>query len=206
MIIGKFESPHSSYDVVKIVRSLGFFNIETGPWVAGGAVRRMFTDGIIHVSDIDIFYKNEEDFEKISKMIESRDDYKSNSTNFAYKTFILKNENVYILQLIKKPFLSVNELLNDFDFTICMAATDGWNWITDDRFFNHLEKKILFLNNFTPERRSKISISKRIAKYCSYGFTPIPNLVTTMCGFRGDVFLENLTSEGVFKSNDETKY
>ncbi len=75
---------------------------------------------------------------------------------------------VWKVQLIKRRFYNtIDDVINDFDITVCQIATDSYNKIvTGQHFAEDVAAKRLRFTNMTP------SSAKRLIKYWTYGFTP----------------------------------
>lgn len=71
-----------------------------------------------------------------------------------------------IVQIIKKPVDSIEDLFNNIDATCCRIATDGKDFIASDETYHAIEHKIFDVPNV---RNNTI---KRMTKYVAYGFTP----------------------------------
>lgn len=72
------------------------------------------------------------------------------------------------VQLIKRRFYkNIEDVIDDFDITVCQIATDSYNKIvTSKHFAEDVAAKRLRFVNMTP------SSAKRLIKYWAYGFTP----------------------------------
>jgi len=170
---------YSNDKLLEKIRSLGFLNMTTGPWVAGGAARRVYCSDDKTYGDIDIFInKNTKNsFQRIEKLLYARSSQIAFKENSAYLSFNVEGDIVQVIKNIK--FESAIDLINDFDFTACMIATDGWDWIANENFFTAIEDKKLVFNN---EDQNRLSLL-RLAKYCKYGFTPIPGVFEKIANF-----------------------
>jgi hypothetical protein len=212
LVSGTF-SYTDDHPFLKLIRSFGFLDIENGPWVAGGSVRRILTKQKM-AADIDIFMKHGSyNVDKIHHTLMGRGDCeevaKTNRpfceyrlTRYDHTTHLFNDKKLKpkfsTVQVIEnRKFNSVEELLNDFDYTICMVATDGWSWVADDRFLRDIETKEIVLNN-KDQRRKNMS---RLAKYCRYGFTPVPGVFADVSGIFDATFAESF-SNGFMKVED----
>lgn len=204
MIVTPVQDP-----TLRTLRSFGFLNLKEGPWVAGGAVRRLLL-GLPMGGDIDIFETktekteiNENGRSRTSRILSSRDDinYKGNSTPDV-ENFELKKSNIERkIQLIAKPeYVSVEKLISDFDFTVCMAATDGFEWIADTRLFTHHAEKRLVLNENFVNRNGR---SNRLAKYAAYGYNPDPGVMEKVLQLDNPV-LDLFDARGFMDGKKET--
>lgn len=50
-------------------------NLETGPWIAGGAARLLFTRNFSPTHDIDVFFKDEEQFLSLKEQLSANKNY-----------------------------------------------------------------------------------------------------------------------------------
>jgi hypothetical protein len=183
--------------VRRISTVLPFLNLEYGPWVAGGICRRL-ADGetVIGNSDIDIFSPSEKVHEWVCSSIREHvrtferpqwrvvNEFKHPKSNKFELGFMEGEvEEIVTFQFVKgRYYASADELLDDFDLTATMFATDGGSLLADDRAPAALAAKTLTLHR-TPTRPT----AARLAKYCAYGFTPGPGVLRDMFG----VDLEN---------------
>lgn len=73
------------------------------------------------------------------------------------------------IQLIRRQYYkSVEDIWNDFDFTICNFATDGNIVIADQQAINDCNHKVIRMNSLSVRRTDL----KRVMKYTAYGFNP----------------------------------
>jgi len=201
-IRGIFNRDCADHNLLKMIRSFGFLNMEKGPWAAGGAVRRIIQgDNSDTFGDVDVFCQDGDQFFKAHSALKYRGDWSENRARNADSfCFRMKTQKTYHdVQVFKdRRFATVEELLLDFDFTVCMAATDGWSWIADERFFRDLATKELVLNN---KNRSDNNLL-RVEKYCGYGFTPNPEVLNVFAGLEDNSIEELLAPSGFFKMSN----
>jgi hypothetical protein len=136
--------------------------------IAGGALRAVFCDKPI--SDYDCYFTRQEDLQKAL-------DYFDNEENGANKIFETENATSYIkgkamVQLIKKFVLpNIQDLLDQFDFTVCMAAFDVFNerlYVADDFLKHNCQKRLVY----NPKAQYPLASLARIKKYTlKYGYT-----------------------------------
>ncbi len=130
--------------------------------VAGGAPRDYFAGERVR-SDFDLF------FSKIDQL--------SNAQNQLEKIgaeLIFENDNVYkykhegmIIDVIKRKFENVNDMLDHFDFTVSTVAVTPIKVTHHPTFFMDLAKRAL-VTHALPEPLSTLS---RVQKYIKKGFT-----------------------------------
>lgn len=169
----------------EIFKYLPPLNLQTGPWIAGGAALTWFQGNPV-TSDIDIFFQDEVQWEAFRLALiekcrgarQANDVYGSPPRIFLIgvdlkysvicdteNALTIKLENTQI-QLIKKFSKSITDVFDSFDFDVCKFATDGDHYIHIDRALDDLSKKILHSEKFKP------SLLSRIMKYTTYGFIP----------------------------------
>ena len=162
----------------KAISRLGSFNLESGPWIAGGVVRKLWQNADWSSGDIDIFFSSDSQMRDMVTHITNTFHYNGNksenSVTWKIKKHLTGNwfeqliprNGEYIFQGISKFYSNnINELFSQFDFTVCQFATDG-NYIitTEDAIKDTIEKRIHSpSNNIT---------ASRIMKYATYGFSP----------------------------------
>lgn len=188
--------PYVSHPLLDVIRRFDFLDIEAGPWIAGGAARRILMREPHHCgSDVDVFFPSQGWSHKklqtaLGRLITRPDDRDAYSLveNLCRKPEMLYVGPVpadievqeYVLNYIKVQFVfgrtyaDAAAMLDDFDFTVCMAATDGRRWVADERFFRDTVSRELVMHN-TDTRRYSLT---RLARYCANGFTPTPGVLT----------------------------
>ena len=197
---GDIDIPNVDRAVINQIRP----NLETGPWIAGGAALRWHRGQIMNsFSDVDVFFRNRQQFYALDQVFQNqlfRDrgqefDSVSNFFNrlvseptptcqqlFRSDNAITYGWNGYRIQLINHNFYSdVEELLSKFDIIACKIATDGVQWVTiDPRTVDHIENNVLDMCE--PLQPGAV---KRFFKYWIYGFQPVPELITRLQNHRG---------------------
>lgn len=136
------------------------FNLDNGPWIAGGFVREY---GIIeNCRDIDVYFKNQEQAEEFVKRIDILQRYTDN---------LLPASNVRIDKYNLVTFLffdSPYDVIMSIDFTCCAGVSDGKNFITHHDMFHAINEKRL---SFNAHQNIKTKLN-RFKKYVTYGYTP----------------------------------
>jgi hypothetical protein len=140
--------------------------------VAGGAVRDAYCHNGKMPNDIDLFFKEESDFEETlsrfgedkSKKIISK---KENDYNISLE--IEDEDQVqYKIQLINFVYaLTIEELFQEFDFTICQFACDFENLYMGKYAVKDALSKQLVVNTLT----YPVSSLRRILKYKDQGYS-----------------------------------
>lgn len=165
-------------------------DIKKGPWIAGGAVLQWINGQNIGLSDIDVYFKSQEQLDTfVNKIINNKkksDDsfIKStfgfiqseplkwsivSSTEFAktYRYYPKNDAEYIIIQLIIKDFYDTPEdVINEFDITVCQLVTDGYNLRYGEKTMADIKNKRLRFNTIKP------AMIKRMMKYWTYGYTP----------------------------------
>lgn len=156
-----------------------------GPWVAGGAIRRIFS-GEEHNTDIDYFFQNEEQFNNVKTALESEGAILrgKNDMNHSY-TIPATEEVVYDaetgeetpftkfvaevkVQLIHfRYYANPYEVLDSFDYTLSQFLWDGASFYFGDfSLFDVARKRLV------PHKISYgVSTLRRMLKYTDQGYT-----------------------------------
>lgn len=179
--------------------ALPFIAMDGGPWVAGGAVRRIHEGAGLRFSDVDVFFPNDQMHAWAVQFFADRMFHKQGwspihiverreapmSTTF---DVLFDGEKIPIQLVSKKYFPTMEAVLDDFDFTLAMWGTDGEVMVYDERAPRDLEAKSLVLHQF-PKRPKP----NRLAKYVAQGFVPAPGVLAHMLGahIKADWFAPN---------------
>lgn len=161
-------------------------DLVNGPWIAGGAVIQWFRGQPVQGHDVDVFFKNQQQYEEWDKVFQHTTaavfEYPSgisNNTKDCSLIFSSNNARTYKyehwhLQLIRSRFYdSVDELLDYFDITACKIATDGRVWYTNNpKTIEHIENYVLDMDEIRPE-----NAIKRLFKYWTYNYQPTVDLI-----------------------------
>jgi hypothetical protein len=130
-------------------------------WIAGGSVRDYFMG--INPVDIDIFFPNENEFNKAKMFFESRNAEKKWESENGVK--YLYNGDTF--DLVKIYHSSPQKTIKYFDFTTAMFAVTDKSVFAGDTSFDDLDKRKLVINSVTfPD-----STLKRVIRYYGKGFT-----------------------------------
>lgn len=159
-------------------------NLETGPWIAGGAAMAWFRGEQLHgamvdyptLTDIDVYFASQDQLHATQQAMSNFNE--SQATKYQTKnaeTFLFFQNTAYCwkIQFITRQFYSsVDSVLAAFDFTCCGVATDGASFKLLPGAAQDLNAKVLNINKFNPD-----SALQRTLKYWSYGYTPSPALI-----------------------------
>ena len=149
-------------------------DLQHGPWIAGGAVLRWYQNKPVGDHDVDVFVKNDEQFEQVKNNIINKlnGTILFNSDNAStYKVYI-NRDTPYKIQLIKHYCDSLKDCLDRFDFTVCKISTDGVSWVKGQNFDRDFESKSLVI-----EGGLRPDSIKRVVKYICYGYEPGDDLL-----------------------------
>lgn len=167
------------------------FNFTHGPWLAGGVLRKLYTGQFVGESDWDIWFRNSYQFNHacglIDKIANASVIFKSNNAvTFQY----VNNNQIYTIQLICKKFYNTpQEIINNFDFTVCQLVSDGNKILFGDQTITDLRSNTLRLtdDNFI----FRENIINRIVKYTIYGYTLHPSLYDNLYNNKSQVKWKN---------------
>lgn len=187
-------------EILTLAATIGGLSLDAGPWLAGGAVRAWLT-GREFADDFDLFFATEEQADAVEAALiaagavtKAREDMFRPSApdpDDAPETVTLRSTYYALpgvgIVNVARTYLwpDAATLLRSFDFTVCMAATDGVSVVTDPRFEEDCRARRLVVNRETTHYR--------VGKYIGKGFrlsaeldavwlatafpTPIPGLV-----------------------------
>lgn len=192
--------PTEENPIIRLIQAaLPALNMDTGPWVAGGSARLLAENiGELGFSDIDVFFPSEEIMKWTRKYLSDRmttifdgfflADQKETPASYQFifhaEDDMAATGQKYVIQLVKKRYYESTEVLfADFDFTICMFATDGYELVGEDSALADAKNRRLVLSNNPPKPKAA-----RLAKYCAHGFIPTEGVITAMFGVNTERF------------------
>lgn len=170
--------PGPGMDYLKpVLELLPELNIYTGPWIAGGAARRVYEGQALHNADIDVFIGSSDHYLAIKKKLDGLGAKLEHTSKAALSYTYAVGEIEYKLQIIKRQsYRNPQELIGDFDFTVCQVVTDGEYLFYGANALDHIDNKVLaFAEN---GRVAPINIARRALKYFTYGFVPEGGVMT----------------------------
>jgi hypothetical protein len=152
-------------DLIDIADGKGF--------LAGGAVRNLFYPDQKGVSDFDFYAYKPEDREALKdNFLRAGFELKRDLNNcwwlekdYRSKYFFAKKKRVSV-QIIKTFCGTPEQVVDEFDFTVCRIAWTGSMFCWDKDFFENNEKKILIIKTI----QCPIGAIRRIIKYSKKGF------------------------------------
>lgn len=159
-------------------------DMEHGPWMAGGSVRKCFLNQPIDFSDWDIFFNNEKQYQDARNLMESIDNgYQIyESKNAVTYQINVENEDdsrfqppIKVQLIFRQYYNSYRDLLDDFDFTICQYVTDGSEYhLGETTYLDSVDRVIRLTSAHMVARPGFIT---RVIKYISYGYKPSRELL-----------------------------
>ena len=148
---------------------------ENGPWIAGGSLHRTYRKLPLTNADVDIFFKNKEQFEKFVTAISLTSLFSGNtieSTIYSewHCTLTIKYMDVdWKIQCVTfKYFDNIEELFKSFDINVCRIAYDGTNVIYEDGILDDIKTNKLKFNEGSIYYPS-VTL-KRLVKYVKMGY------------------------------------
>ncbi len=165
--------------LLDILLQMDFLDLETGPWVAGGAalaLARGKRDISQVTADIDIFTRTLDEARAVEdQLLKALPDWKVTrikDSNGAMNWSVTRGDVMFRIQSIVFNFQpTLPDLLRQFDFSVAMFATDGVSVVGPPIAWKHLGEKVLHRNG--PYRKTMW----RLSKYCEMGFVPSIELV-----------------------------
>lgn len=156
-----------------ILEILPPLNLRTGPWLAGGAPRRLLQSKSLEDGDVDIFFSETKDWKQFDKILGHYEEVFKSPRATTYLVNGLK------VQIIKRRFYdSLDAIFKDFDFSVCQIATDGKKLGLTKQAHLDIMDNVL---RFAPQGVvAKYTVVKRMAKYLKHGFLPEPGLYKTI--------------------------
>lgn len=149
---------------------------EHGPWIAGGACLRWYQGQSVQENDIDIFCRSPKQAMEIIDLIKSYGRYSvkhesENATTLSYRN--KEGTKYWTLQVIKKRFFNnIQEVVDSFDITVCQIATGAQEWVMGPTTAKDIRERNLRMN-----RPLQPDAAKRLLKYWTYGYRPVPDLL-----------------------------
>jgi hypothetical protein len=155
-------------------------DINHGPWIAGGAALRWYQGLPVGENDIDVFCANAKQAADVIASIKSYGRYstKFESENAVTLDYWSKDEynRRWSIQIItRRYFASLEDVINNFDITVCEVGTAGNEWRLG--FFTARdirERNLRFKMPLQPDAM------KRMVKYWAYGYRPVEGTVAAV--------------------------
>lgn len=150
-------------------------DIKKGPWIAGGAPLRWFQGLPVSENDIDIFCRSPKQVQEVIDRIKSYGRYstKYDSENAVTLRYHSKEDKYWTLQIVKRKFFNdMQEVIDNFDITVCQVGTDGHYWSLANNTAKDIRERNLRMNMpLHPDA------AKRLLKYWTYGYRPVEGLI-----------------------------
>lgn len=155
-------------DIFSTLNELGFkFNLERGPWVAGGILTKLVSNTPLENSDIDIFLGKDYGQEKPLYDILKRNGFTQKRTSRHALTW---SNGIYTIQtILENRYTDCYSLMGDFDFTIVKLVSDGENIIYHEDALQDIDNKLLKIDEIRPPTTN---IALRSIKYMNRGYVP----------------------------------
>jgi hypothetical protein len=148
----------------------------TGPWLAGGALRRTLR-GMDADSDFDFFFHDADQLERFKGKLLDGVFKLHHETEHHVELRGKIGEEESIVQCIRFAYYDRSEdVIDSFDFTICQFAFDGRNLIVGEYALWDLGRKRLAINKIT----YPLSTMRRVLKYAKQGFNACPGCLTAI--------------------------
>lgn len=167
-----YEHFYSSQAWREAVKILPKCHPTQGPWIAGGAIRRLLLDDWTPgAGDIDYFCKDQQQHHLTCARLEGLDAPLIQET----KDHITYTYDGMKIQVIRSRFCqTLEEHLDNFDFQICQTGWDGERFMVSVQAFKDLLTKEL---NVTGVFHNPVGSLLRLIKYYRQGFTPTPQCI-----------------------------
>ena len=161
-LINRTHGPKAWNDFLEIMAELPPVG-KGGPWLCGGAIRRVVADGE-NTSDFDYFFADKSQVDTFTSWMQQHGGtiVRTTATN---TTWSLKKHAVQQISL--RYYGSIEEVLDSFDFTICQFGWDGEMLAVGPYALWDLGRKKLALHKLT----YGVSTLRRLMKYARQGFT-----------------------------------
>lgn len=135
-------------------------------WIAGGAIRNVFTNSMKDLNDYDIYFKSKEDLKNFLFGIQSTEHIVLSKTD---KAITIKSGDAVVQLIFFKYFNSAKEIFDTFDFTCVMGAYN----IHEDKFELHedfLKDNASRMLRFNPGTAFPLMSMLRVFKYEKKGY------------------------------------
>jgi hypothetical protein len=150
-----------------------------GPWIAGGAGLRWYQGLPVGDSDIDVFCSSKEQAQSVINEVRSwgRFSNKFTSDNATTLDYYAKDtsqgvQNWTIQIITKRYYNNMQEIIDNFDLSVCQVATDGKSWALGRHTAKDIRER-----NLRMEMPLMPDALKRLVKYWTYGYRPVDGLV-----------------------------
>ena len=155
-------------------------DIERGPWIAGGACLRWYQGLPVGDSDIDVFCANAKQAADVIENIKSYGRYSvkfesENAVTLSYHSKDDYSKNWTIQIITRRYFSSLEEIISNFDISVCEVGTAGNQWQLGPFTGRDIrERNLRFKIPLQPDAM------KRLIKYWAYGYRPIEGTIESI--------------------------
>lgn len=148
----------------------------TGPWLAGGALRRTVSGAPLE-SDFDFFFASQEQLDAWKAALPpTLHEHRSSAHNTEYRG-ALDGYGSAIVQAIHFQFYTdAAAVIDSFDYTICQLAFDGVTMLCGDYALWDIGRKRLAVHRVT----YPVASMRRLIKYTSQGYTACAGAMATL--------------------------
>lgn len=149
-----------------------------GPWIAGGALRRMLS-GKPQESDFDFFFRDADQLAAFADRLEKLGLSKVRETphHVQYRGHLKAAKRDVDIQCIRfRYYATAAEVIDSFDYTICQFAYDGRQITSGEFSLWDLGRKRLAIHKIT----YPVSTMRRLLKYTRQGFTACGGCLATI--------------------------
>jgi len=182
-----------------VIRQLDKFMIGHKGCIAGGVFKNIFNNE--KFKDVDVFFRNEKDFEEARKYFTDNDEYKFAYKNDKVLAYLHCPTNI-IVELIRYTYSKPINLIKEFDFTITKfvyyktEVNDEviWKVAFHYQFFEHLHMKRLVIDQDIKDISKPVNTFNRMFRYAKYGYQPCRETKSKM--------IEALRNMSSFKDED----
>jgi len=149
-------------------------DLKKGPWIAGGAALRWYQGRSVKENDIDVFCRDAVQAAKVIERIKSYNRFSvkyesDNALTIDYHNADSWTDKWTIQVITRRYFGSLDEVLDNFDLTVCQIGTCGNQWVMKPDTARDIRERNL---RFTDPLHS--DAVKRLTKYWIYGYRPVP--------------------------------
>lgn len=169
------DRPFAETELAEVLKALPALSKE-GPWLAGGALRRTLQGRDLD-SDFDFFFKNEAQLAEFTSALEFQSMQKVRETQHHLHFRGIIDGAARDIQCIRFAFYaSADEVIDSFDYTICMLAFDGETLSVGDFTLWDLGRLRLAIHKVT----FPVATMRRMLKYANQGFTACKGCMATI--------------------------
>lgn len=148
-----------------------------GPWIAGGACLRWYQGQPVGESDIDVFCINAHQAKQVIERIKNYGRFhvkfeSDNAVTLDHNNKADWNKRWTIQVITRRYFGSLQEVIDNFDITVCQIGTGGDQWILGENTARDIREKNL---RFTEPLQA--DAMKRLTKYWTYGYRPVEGTI-----------------------------